>query len=693
MRKIILSLLVLLVFVPVGYGQKFMTMQRRAPEDCSTCHVTWHVTGKGKETLIPKIASNIIIDGKPSLVTAEAMCLSCHDGYVSDSREAFLSDNHHGNMLPGQLPVNDLPLNANGEIYCGTCHSVHSLPPERPDSFAPFMRVETDNSTLCMKCHPDQNQPEINHPIHVARPGGNRMPDGTHWGDENTVECMTCHPIHGEKNVELVEGKNRTALCSACHADQFAISLTDHDLTVSHPYETTANGLTFREQDICASCHVTHAGEGKYMWALEIEEKRSLNAYCLECHSNDGLASAKSFQHEGHPVNGKVMRNAIPELAIQAGDELKCVSCHDPHRWEHQGKRNLTSANEEGTEQTSFLRLPDDDEGTLCATCHAEQQAITQSDHSVKREGFQLYFKEVGESQGQCSACHSTHTAGFALATPNTNNDVVAGLCESCHSENSPATTVGHADHPMGMTFNSASDLPGMVGHQERLLSCNTCHDPHNWGTVKSASPTANLAGDDENSFLRVSNFPEPGLCLDCHAEQATVLMTDHDLSQPGKSACSLCHTPHNASAQAGILARWSEDVPGETYNEKHCFTCHRENGMAADKVPLAYSHPHEYGTVTTSLRGVGEWTDFPLFTETGPADTVGYIDCFTCHNPHKWSFDKALEVPKSENEEGTRLTSFLREPSEKALCSDCHGTSALWKYNYFHDPAKRKRY
>ena len=696
LRQIVLSSLLLLFLAPDGWGQKFMTMQRRAPEDCSTCHVSWHSTGKGVETLIPRVNTNIIIDGKPSMVTSEAMCLSCHDGYVADSREVFLSKNHHGNMKPGDVKVKDLPLNSEGEIYCGTCHSVHSLPPERPDSFAPFMRVETKNSQLCMKCHEGQTKSNVNHPIHVAQATANRMPPDTRWGDGNKVECMTCHPIHENQKVQLVEGKNRTALCSACHADQFEISLTDHDLTVSHPYEKTVNGLTFQEQDICASCHVTHEGEGKFMWALDIKDTKSLNAYCLECHSTTGLAKAKAFKHEGHLINGKKFEKAIPELAITAGEELKCVSCHDPHRWEHQGKRNLTAANEEGTAVSSFLRLPDDANGSLCTTCHSEKQTVVNSDHSIQRGGFKTYFANAGNSQqqqSQCSVCHATHKAGFAVSAGKGSPDKIADVCQGCHNDALSPTTVGHADHPMDIPFDSKSKLPGRLVGKQTLLSCNTCHDPHDWGTVKSSSSTADMQGDDENSFLRVSNFPEPGLCFDCHSEQKTILMTDHDLSEPGKSACSMCHTPHNASAQAGILARWEDDAPGATYNEKHCFTCHKSDGIAAGNIPIAFQHPHQYGTVTTMVRNIGSWTDFPLFTATGPAETFGYIDCFTCHNPHKWSFDERLQVPKTENDEGTRLTSFLREPSEKTLCSDCHGESALWKYNYYHDPLKRKRY
>ncbi len=73
---------------------------------------------------------------------------------------------------------------------------------------------------------------------------------------------------------------------------------------------------------------------------------------------------------------------------------------------------------------------------------------------------------------------------------------------------------------------------------------------------------------------------------------------------------------------------------------------------------------------------------------------TVGHIDCFTCHDPHRWSHRVDLAHPDpGTNVEGDDLSSFLRNPSEQTLCADCHGQATLWKYNYFHDPNKRKRY
>jgi hypothetical protein len=40
---------------------------------------------------------------------------------------------------------------------------------------------------------------------------------------------------------------------------------------------------------------------------------------------------------------------------------------------------------------------------------------------------------------------------------------------------------------------------------------------------------------------------------------------------------------------------------------------------------------------------------------------------------------------------EGNASSSFLRNLSFNTICIDCHGPEALYRYLYFHDPAKRR--
>lgn len=685
-----LSLLFLLIVLPNFALAQPRSRDRQISFNCVVCHVGWQDNIDKNKSLLPVPKAPIQIEGLPAHVPVLDMCVTCHDGTIEDSRQVFSSRNHQlYGMDLSKVKITDLPLDKNGNIYCGTCHTPHSMKPDQPGGLSPFMRVDPKNSSLCLKCHAEQSKVHLNHPIHVQAPANNKMPSGTYFSGNNTIECMTCHPIHGSQGTIGVKGDDRSELCSACHESYFSVSLTDHDLTTTTRIKAGTIGPSFEGADVCASCHKSHNGKGNKMWAMDLNTKDGPNGYCIGCHSETGLGKAKSYTHTGHSVKGTKVPKNVPALGIKMNDQILCTSCHDPHQWEFSRKHAVTEANEEGTEYTSFLKLPDDAQGQLCVACHSEKLSIRDSDHSVVREGFQQHFRNEGSIRGQCSACHETH-GNFGYKNQDmtaSGEDLTKNLCLSCHSQGHFPTTVGGFDHPLGGKLDPLSKLPGFKGG----MSCITCHDPHKWGLVRETSPNVDLDGTDANSFLRVSNWPEPKLCLSCHEEQQGIRNTDHDLSDNDHSSCSFCHSAHNAQAKYGILRYW-EESKGNSYNEKFCFACHQEGAIAGKKIPKAWAHPHEYGTVALTERGNGKWIDFPLFSEDKPQEKFGFIDCFTCHNPHKWSYNDKIK-PESDNDEGDYMSSFLRNLSSETLCTDCHGEGALWKYNYYHDPVKRKRY
>lgn len=682
MKRRILLLILILTLPNLVFGQR--TRNRNDEKECGICHVQWSPDLKDKSALLPKLEASTVIDGRPGVVSHEQMCLSCHDGYVNDSREVFASSNHKAGMDKGHIKIQGLPLGTKGQIYCGTCHTPHALRPNKPGGLAPFLRKEAINSTLCLDCHSSNAKDHGNHPIKIKLAPGQKIPDGGSIGTDGTIECLTCHPMHGDRPVLAVTGEDRRELCVSCHEAYFQIEMTDHDIPSQLNRSQDALGPNLAGQDVCASCHKSHNGFGDVMWPQSIDMSQGKNAYCLGCHSDEGSGRTKSFSHTGHAVKDKKFKKAIPALGIKVGDDLSCISCHDPHQWAKTGKHVLTAANEEGTEYTSFLKFPDDAQGQLCIACHADQSAIAKSDHSVSRQGFQEYFKSTGTFDGQCSVCHDTHGTGLTGKT----KDMTRALCETCHTGVHAQSAVGGFDHPMDIAVDPNIKLPTQSGK----ITCITCHDPHKWGKSHTASLTANLEGNDSNSFLRRSNWPKPELCLTCHSDQSEILDTDHDLSDDTHNACSFCHAAHNADEPYGLVNTWDENA-GSTMNEHICFSCHQAGGTAEKKIPQAWTHPHEYGTITHSVRGTGTWKDFPLFEMDKPADVVGFIDCFTCHDPHRWSFKKDTSVEAGVNEEGNYMTSFLRNPSYQTLCTDCHGANTLWKFNYYHDPVKRKRY
>ena len=268
MNRILQSVLILLILPCLMQAQ---TPRKRNDEKrCVTCHVQWHVDQQQDNNLIPAIRTRTIIDGQPGMVSAQEMCLSCHDGYVMDSREIFSSANHRTDLDLAHIHRQDLPLSTEGDIYCGTCHTPHALKPQQAGGLAPFLREPTNNSTLCLDCHADHSAKNGGHPIHTRAVTDRSLLAGTFLGSDGGVECMTCHPIHGKQAVRGVTGSDRTVLCSKCHEPYFQIRNTDHDLTDSWQTGEGAIGPSLEGQDVCAACHTSHGGHVPGMWSCMI---------------------------------------------------------------------------------------------------------------------------------------------------------------------------------------------------------------------------------------------------------------------------------------------------------------------------------------------------------------------------------------------------------------------------------------
>ncbi len=109
-----------------------------ANRECASCHVMWLAEFKRKDisTLISYNPKPVMKSGKQDIASSEPICFSCHDGFVLDSRFLW-EENKHAHPV-GQKPSNKIkiplvegknlfPLNEDGRMYCGTCHTAHGV--------------------------------------------------------------------------------------------------------------------------------------------------------------------------------------------------------------------------------------------------------------------------------------------------------------------------------------------------------------------------------------------------------------------------------------------------------------------------------------------------------------------------------------------------------------------------------------
>jgi hypothetical protein len=263
-------------------------------------------------------------------------------------------------------------------------------------------------------------------------------------------------------------------------------------------------------------------------------------------------------------------------------------------------------------------------------------------------------------------------------------------MCLTCHAEQTGIKTkrIGQHTHPTNVKLVSTESLPSELPLYSAdatrdpggRVQCFTCHNPHQWDpTSPDNTGGKNVEGDASNSFLRMSNNSRSALCLQCHGDKKPVIASDHNLkvtapqekniqgfsvSQSGP--CGACHIPHHAAGKK----LWARRLDPSTPALQMCLTCHSRETRFKTKRIGKHSHPVNFKPdLRESIPG-----ELPLFLADATKDPSGRVQCFTCHNVHRWD-PNSLTQDGGKNLEGDASTSFLRisNGGSSNLCANCH--------------------
>lgn len=615
--------------------------------ECAICHVMWLDDFKRADVtpLITYEPRPVEPSGRQDVVSTERMCFSCHDGFVRDSRFVWAKREHFHPLgvapsekihIPRKEGKEIFPLNDDGKIYCGTCHSAHGVDWEQ--EYSPvFLRVENVDSSLCLACHLDRSTgaKEGNHPVFRPlehKPAALEQGGAKFGGDGNEVICQSCHRVHGAASAEklLVVDNTNSALCGTCHDDRHAASRAEAARKGTHPVNVRPDKVTIPQpllddgarlgtsgEVICQTCHRPHnAGTGEKLLVRANAE----SALCQECHQQERTVAATrhNLNHQ-HP--------AAANIKGQRAGAGVCSACHLPHG---------------GTGPKMWARPPGESEDALAANC---------------------------------LSCH--RAGGLAEGMP-----------------------VGEHSHPVGRAMaglNAESGLPayspeGLAVSEGGQVTCASCHDPHRWAPDPAVTDPLQGEGDAHNSFLRRDNRHGSSLCLSCHEDKKALAGTPHDRDKmeghaglpPAAGMCDTCHRVHQGEgARMWALA----PEPGVDPVSSICLSCHREQGVAHGRTTGEHSHPVDVpiegiGIVATASGWLSRVRDLfetaplrplPLFDAAGrKVSEGGNVACASCHDVHR--------QPAKDGK-------FLRLPNdaEATLCRNCHtdkGMVALSKHN-----------
>ena len=697
-----------------------------AEEVCYSCHdgyvanARYTVWKYNNHPIYKKPSKDIKIPAALTLSNkGEIYCGTCHSPHGGRTAAPGSSPEE---TIPGPLSFLKLP-----NVDSGLCEACHV-------NEADFKRTH-------------------GHPVHTAKlriPESLFARGSVKAGEKNMVICETCHVVHGAKGRHITVMDNRqSALCMVCHRER-TIVRTLHDARVSMPDETNLLGQPVSESGPCGVCHIPHKSAGYKLWARKRQPGNPASQLCLSCHSNAPGSKIKGVGRYSHPVDvtalPKVQGKAAPapfkiNLPVfsksgirQTTGSIQCSTCHNVHQWDPNYPNNKGGKNVVSYASNSFLRISGSHTSTLCVECHRDKRQILSFDHNLVLTAPEArnIRGETPMISGPCGACHIPHNAAdkrlWARAVIHGKGSALH-YCTRCHGPNGAAKEkqVGKNDHPVGVELKG-KDIPP-VGRVVKMLPlyntegtrggdrimCRTCHDPHIWSADSTAtgysgnpetltdSAVKNIEGDARNSFLRRRASPTPDLCVVCHEDTALLVGTDHDLfvtvpwakNQLGQSVvesgqCGVCHAVHNSPKDRLLWAR----AYGPVEKDQHpmnglCTGCHSKGGVAKNKIPPVATHP-KGKLIDNIFTFNNQGKDYiKIFDNHWKEVHVGNLSCSSCHSFFQWDH-RIRKAGVGRNVEGNADTSFLRASSDKNVCIDCHGQTAIWRYLYFHSIQKR---
>lgn len=716
--------------IPTEDGKQQFPLNHDGRVYCGTCHTAHGVDWKTRDSAVfMRVRS---VDGK--------LCEACHQDKTTGPETGTHPTHTKPDTFPDVLKKAGSKLSTKGNVICQSCHRPHAAADDK------ILVMQNGNSELCGTCHADRYPRDPaeagqmgTHPVNARNPDI-QVPDvllenGARLGKNGVVICQTCHTPHAAATNKklLVHNNDDSALCMECHIKQRTVVDSKHNMKLVDRSLSNIKQQTVGKQGVCSACHIAHGGTAPKMWARDIKPDADdpMAEACLSCHSNEGIAEAYQVGHFTHPV-GRPMsklpeavnlpgytRSGVKSVHAKAGS-VTCASCHDPHQWNPRDKTETSRPGDKGDAGNSFLRIANKTGSVLCLTCHKDKPTIKGSKHdmTVMAPDDRNIKGQLPLIAGICSACHVPHNGtGSAMWSrqPGNADDPVSSTCLSCHNARGLAheKLVGTHSHPVGVPIldvgiQAINDtwvsrfqgidglkpiqaLPlfnaqGQTTDTDGMVTCASCHDPHKWtphGQLANSAHPQELEGDQNSSFLRLTNDENSSLCVNCHRAESAISLSKHNLeiSAPQTAnadgltvteggPCSACHIPHNGHD----MKMWSRiGVDKKEGVSGLCISCHSKDNPAENKIVISDGHPvHEpLGKATAS-------NILPLFDTDGTRNSdLGLIECATCHNTHQWDpMDAASKAGAQAEVEGGPDTSFLRLPSvaqHGKLCRECH--------------------
>lgn len=471
---------------------------KRAPNECSTCHVT--MGERRPSTFDPAWVQAHREEVKRS---GEQDCQRCHgQDFCNNCHRA--ADPHPGDWLAQhpqvakanpdrcpachQAPLEAKPKQAADLEFCQACHSLR-----REHRQADWQRAHGAQAladpAYCQRCH----QPSWCSDCHATS-----RPHPPEWrarhasaANSRPENCRTCHADQ---------------FCQACHqAKQSVPASHQGDWLQAHKNAAAAGGQscnTCHKPAFCETCHAKHppASHGRLWLKQHGEASQANGSSCLLCHRQSQCNACHGVTMP-HP---KGWTQSHPKAA--AKQAALCQQCHRQESCAacHRGALPATHGSKDWLAQHGRQSQR---KGAQCTLCHRPD--FCTACHGVKLPHPQDWAKSHGATakagSETCARCHQQAS------------------CDQCHGVAMPHPATWVAEHGAKATADAAS--------------CGKCHGPgrRECSTCHRALPPASHRDEGWAKGHGVVGATKMALCAMCH----------------GQNACADCHARRQPAAAA----------------------------------------------------------------------------------------------------------------------------------------------
>jgi hypothetical protein len=313
-----------------------------------------------------------------------------------------------------------------------------------------------DPNETCFACHADKDAKGSN--------GKSVAVDGASFArsvhGEMKLPCTACHADVSEKKIPHPE-KLKPVECGTCHEKPVA----EYRKTI----HGTARKSGSRAAATCVDCH----GKHDILRSKEEASRTShanLEATCAQCHGKESIAGKAKMP--GGNIAGK-FHDSIHGKALTGAARNSAPTCNNCH-----GAHTIRAKDDEAS-SVHRAKVPD-----TCGACHTKERAQYASGRHGKLR------QEGSLASPGCADCHSAHS----IQAPDHSafKTEVIKECGGCHADklatyrdtfHGQVTALGYARVATCASCHGAhdvrpaSDPASMVSPQNRLKTCQKCHE------------------------------------------------------------------------------------------------------------------------------------------------------------------------------------------------------------------------